>query len=231
MRYILHRAVHYLFGGIGEIVVATALIVVLALCVAGTGPSAWLSDFPDSAFLLIAVALALLLIVLGVRKMLGGNHGSEAHPAPDELDWKIPSYLANAPTFIHYSHATKVSLTKNIRSLVTDGNCNFTFYFLQPIMTETTIVRPFGGTPRFDVVSYSERHLHIRLAEDVDVLKLAILGQIMPVIQNHPDEPAPSIGVFRRSNGSQALRPALARRPLDADLSAANVLAKRSFDS
>jgi hypothetical protein len=231
MRYVLDRAVHHLFGRLGELVAASGLMVIAAFGLARIDPSAWFAGSTHSLILLAAAALGVLLIGLNVGKMLGNHEGTVADTDADELDWSVPNYLADAPTFVHYSHATKVSLTKNIRLLVTDGNRDFTFYFLQPIVTETTVVRPFGGTPRFDVVSCSERHLHIRLAERTDVLKLAVLGQIMPVIQNHPDDPLPTPGALGRITSPQPLQPALARRRLDDDLSAASFSSESSMDS
>jgi hypothetical protein len=231
MRYVLNRAVHHLFGRLGEFVAASGLMIIAAFGLARIGPSAGLAGSPHTLALLAAAALSLVLIGFSIGRMLDNEEETAADPAADELDWSVPDYLADAPTFVHYSHSTKVSLTKNIRLLVTDGNRDFTFYFLQPIVTETTVVRPFGGTPRFDVVSCSERHLHIRLAEKTDVLKLAILGQIMPVIQNHPDDPVPTLGALGRITSPQPLQSALARRHLDDDLSAASFMSERSVDS
>jgi len=217
MRYILHRAVHHLAGRFGEFIIASGLAVVVALGFARIDPPAWFTGSVHAFVLVAAAAFALLLLGLSLGRMSGGDQASP-DPVLDGMGWSVPGYPTDAPTFVHYSHETKVSLTRNIRLLVTDGSRDFTFYFLQPIVTETTVVRPFGGTPRFDIVSCSEGHLHIRLAEKTDVLKLAILGQIMPVIQNHPDAPVPFLGVRGRIGSAQPSEPVLADRRLEDEL-------------
>lgn len=196
MRYILHRTIHHLAGPFGEFISVLALVAIMAFSIAAAGLRPPLSA-TSLVVLLAAAALTLLHVTLSMRRMFGGNEAMIDRPCQG-VDRSVPSYLEGAPTFVHYSHRTKVSLTRNIRSFVTDGDCEFTFYFLQPVMTEGMVVRPFGGTPRFDIVSCTEKRLHIRLARKTEVLKLGIFAQIMPVIQNHPDDPAPALAAFGR---------------------------------
>lgn len=116
----------------------------------------------------------------------GRRYGREEEASPARLRADlIPRQWVDAHTFIYFDPASQVSLTLNVRDIDWCGPCDLKVFFLQPLEKDTVVVRPFGGTPRLEVLACDDRHLHLRFALAPVAVKLRVLGTPIPLVTNH----------------------------------------------
>lgn len=156
---------------------------------------------------LASLAAHLLFAFLSLFLMLGAYHlfitpyriqkeradaaeshwGSAFRLGTTQVDETITKYYETAHTFVHLWISHRVSLSKNIQTVCIHSEREFSFYFAQALDRRSVIVRPMAGTPRVEIVHCDDWHVRIRLYSTTEILKLQVLGSILPVLRNHTE--------------------------------------------
>ena len=150
------------------------------------------------SLLLMLVAYHLLITPYRIQKERADAAESYSESAfrlgTSQVDEIITKYYESAHTFVHFWTSHRVSLSKNIQTVCIHSEREFSFYFAQALDRRSVIVRPMAGTPRIEIVHCDDWHVRIRLSSGTEMLKLQVLGSILPVLRNHTET-----GPVRRS--------------------------------
>jgi hypothetical protein len=167
---------------------------------------------------LVAAVLAICYVVWHVAIAVGRAEAERAampvdatldftatEPEQPSIDMALQDYR-EAHTLIHLDPESGASVTLNIAKIECHSSVDYTFIFLQPIEPASLRVRLLAGTPPMHVLSCNGYEMQARFEESPEIVKLRILGTLIPLIRNNFPDGTPAQNAARAGGGVSQFR-------------------------